>query len=115
MHPYHFLLPPQVGKSRSGADVREEPAFKMNVFVFVRFLFSSCISGRMCFHVLYMCVHIHPCFGYLHAVVGVFIVKDEAFLYLLVVSLQLVNVSLVVDDHLVRNTKLTIITSFTLV
>lgn len=37
---------------------------------------------------------------YLHGVVGVFVVKDESFLNELVVSLQLVDLWLVVDDAL---------------
>lgn len=37
---------------------------------------------------------------YLHAVVGVLVVKDEGLLAELVVSLQLVDVGLVVDDVL---------------
>lgn len=35
---------------------------------------------------------------YLHSVVGVFVVKDESFLNELVVSLQLVDLWLVVDN-----------------
>lgn len=37
---------------------------------------------------------------YLHGVLGVFVVKDESFLNELVVSLQLVDLWLVVDDAL---------------
>lgn len=37
---------------------------------------------------------------YLHGVVGVFVVEDESFLDELVVSLQLVDLWLVVDDAL---------------